>query len=164
MALASFDYVRSFCQAAENILHQLVAETPARGKSTFQHGAGITLQEVNVIIGLTGELKGRINFGMSPATAKAIAGAMMFEEVSELDEMAISALCELGNMISGQATILLSQGGAKSDITPPSIVMGSSVFAAWYGIRAMTVALDMSVGTVHLTVGIQPKTTTATRR
>ncbi|HEY9854134.1 MAG TPA: hypothetical protein V6D05_00250, partial [Stenomitos sp.] len=78
MALASFDYVRSFCQAAENILHQLVAESPSRGKATFQHGAGITLQAVNVIIGLTGDLKGRINFGMDQATARKIAGAMMF--------------------------------------------------------------------------------------
>lgn len=164
MALASFDYVRSFCQAAENILNQLVSETPSRGRSSFQHGAGITLQEVNVIIGLTGDLKGRINFGMDRATARAIAGAMMFEEVPELNEMAISALSELGNMISGQATILISQGGAKSDITPPSIVMGTSVFAAWYGIRAMTIPLELSIGTIHLTVGIQTKTTTATKR
>lgn len=164
MALASFDYVRSFCQAAESLLNQLVAETPTRGKATFQHGAGITLQEVNVIIGLTGDLKGRINFGMDRATARAIAGAMMFEEVAELDEMAISALSELGNMISGQATILLSQAGARSDITPPSLVMGASVFAAWYGIRAMSVPLHLKVGTVHLTVGIQARTTAAARR
>src|SRR4051794_23889612 len=112
MALASFDYVRSFCQAAENILNQLVMEVPSRGQAIFQHGAGITLQEVNVIIGLTGDLKGRINFGMDRVTARHIAGAMMFEEVSDLNEMAISALSELGNMISGQATVLISQSGA----------------------------------------------------
>lgn len=164
MALASFDYVRSFCQAAENILNQLVSEVPSRGRATFQHGAGITLQEINVIIGLTGDLKGRINFGMDRPTACRIAAAMMFEEVPELDEMALSALSELGNMISGQATILIGQSGAKSDITPPSIVMGKSVFAAWYGIRAMTIPLVLQTGTIHLTVGIQAKTTPARSR
>lgn len=156
MGVASFDYVRAFCQAAEKVLSCLLYEDPVRGRPIFQTGAAIALQEVNVIIGVTGDLKGQVNFGMDRATARAIAGAMMMEEdLSELNEMAISALSELANMISGNATILIAESGANSDITPPSITMGDGVLASWYGIRAMTTPLVMSKGTLHLTVGIK---------
>ena len=156
MGVATFDYVRAFCQAAEKVLSYLLNEEPVRGKPVFQTGAAIPLQEVNVIIGVTGDLKGQINFGMDKNTAQAIAAAMMMvESLPELNEMAVSALSELANMISGNATILISESGANSDITPPSITMGSAVVASWYGIRAMTTPIIMSKGTLHLTVGIK---------
>lgn len=155
--VSSLDYVRAFSQAAENVLEQLLGEKPVRGTPTFQLGATLQLQQVNSIIGLTGGVTGQIAYGMDKATAHAIAGAMMMEEVTSLDEMAISALSELANMISGNATVILSQSGAVSDITPPSVVMGGSVMAAWYGIRAMIMPLKLSQGTLYVTVGLRPK-------
>lgn len=155
--LSSLDYVRAFSQAAENVLEQLLGEKPTRGTPSFQLGATLQLQQVNAIVGLTGGVKGQIAYGMDKQTALAVAGAMMMEEVTVLDEMGISALSELSNMISGNATVILSQSGAVSDITPPSVVMGSSVMAAWYGIRAMVMPLKLSLGTMYVTVGLRPK-------
>ncbi|HEY9898393.1 MAG TPA: chemotaxis protein CheX [Pantanalinema sp.] len=155
--LSSLDYVRAFSQAAEKVLEQLLGEKPVRGTPSFQLGATLQLQQVNAIVGLTGGVKGQIAYGMDKQTALAVAGAMMMEEVTALDEMGISALSELSNMISGNATVILSQSGAVSDITPPSVVMGSSVMAAWYGIRAMVMPLKLSLGTLYVTVGLRPK-------
>jgi CheY-specific phosphatase CheX len=125
------DFVRAFGQAAEQVLQEVLSETPTRGAPTFQMGPTIPLQEVNVQVGITGELTGHVNFGMNMYTAKAIAGIMMMEEVEELDDMAISALS--------------------------SVLMGASISGTWAHVRAMSVPLALGAGTLHLTVGIRAK-------
>ncbi|MCH7745973.1 MAG: chemotaxis protein CheX [Chloroflexi bacterium] len=49
------------------------------------------------------QIEGNVLYGFDIETAKAIAGTMMGEELDELDEIALSALGELANMISGNA-------------------------------------------------------------
>lgn len=151
------DFVRAFGQAAEQVLQEVLSETPTRGAPSFQMGPTIPLQEVNVQVGITGELTGHVNFGMNLYTAKAIAGIMMMEEVPELDEMAISALSELANMIAGNARTYLNQLAGFSDITPPSVLMGASISGTWAHVRAMSIPLALGAGTIHLTVGIRAK-------
>ena len=104
---------------------------------------------------LTGDVRGQVNFGFDRPTGLAIAGAMMYEEIADFSEMALSALCELSNMISGNATIGISAAGIKCDITPPTILMGASVRASWFGMRSVTVPLQLPCGIVHVTVGIR---------
>lgn len=154
---AGLDYVRAFGQAAEQVLQEVLSETPTRGTPAFQMGPTIPLQAVNVQVGITGDLTGHVNFGMDDATARGIAGIMMMEEVAALDEMAISALSELANMISGNARTYLNQLCSFSDITPPSVLMGESISGTWAHVRAMSVPLTLGAGTITLTVGIRSK-------
>lgn len=154
MSVSRFDYVRAFGQATEDVTMQVLGETPSRGQPEFQVGSQISMQELNLIVGLTGEVRGQISYGLSRKTAKAIATLMLEEDVGEFDEMALSALSELANMISGGATVILANGGGRSDITPPSIIMGTSVRGAWYGIRAMIIPMSFSFGTLFLVVGL----------
>lgn len=151
------DYVRAFGQAADQVMQEVLGETPGRGAPTFQMGPSIPLQAVNVQIGVTGALIGHVNFGMDLQTALGIAGAMMMETISELDEMAISALSELANMISGNARTYLQQLVGFADITPPTVLMGETIMTTSMNIRAMTVPLSLGAGTVHLMVGIRAK-------
>ena len=74
-------------------------------------------------ISVTGNLQGDILFGFEQSVAlKIVSGMMGGFEVTELDEMGQSALSELGNMISGNASILLYNEGIAIDISPPSII------------------------------------------
>ncbi len=152
---ASLDYVRAFVQAAERVLGEVIGEVPTKGTPIFQKEPSIGLQEVNVTVGITGDLQGQVNFGMDMATALGIASIMMMETVSALDEMSISALQELSNMISGNARFFLNDLGVKSDITPPTMLVGKDMSATWHRIRAMAVPLDLSCGRILVTVGIR---------
>ncbi len=153
------DIIRAFGQASEQVLQEVLGESPTRGAPTFQIGPTIPLQEVNVQVGVTGNLTGHVNFGMDMTTALALAGTMMMEEIHELDEMALSALSELANMIAGNARTFLNQLAGFSDITPPSVLMGASISGTWSHIRAMSIPLVLGAGTIHLTVGIRVKET-----
>lgn len=48
---------------------------------------------------------------------------MMGAEVLELDDMAKRALGELGNMITGKASVKLETIGVTINISPPELVM-----------------------------------------
>lgn len=152
---ASLDYVRAFVQSAERVLGEVIGEVPTKGTPIFQKEPSIGLQEVNVTVGITGDLQGQVNFGMDMTTALAIASTMMMETVTALDEMSISALQELSNMISGNARFFLNDLGVKSDITPPTMLVGKDMSATWHRIRAMAVPLDLSTGRILVTVGIR---------
>ena len=61
-------------------------------------------------------------YGFADGTGPAVASAMMGEPITELDDMSMSALGELANMITGNAATQLSAKGYECDISPPLII------------------------------------------
>ena len=62
--------------------------------------------------------------------------------VTEMDDMGKSAISELGNMISGNASTMLFNQGVRVDITPPKIVQ-SATAAGFVPKKALTIPLIM---------------------
>lgn len=84
-----------------------------------------------IMLGITGEITGQVCVVMETETAKDIASRMMMGmPITELDDMAKSALSELGNMMMGNAATLLSNSNVLIDITPPTLVFGSAMITS----------------------------------
>ena len=80
-----------------------------------------------IMLGITGELCGQACFVMSIELAMKIASRMMMGmPVNEFDDMARSAISELGNMVMGNAATILSNNNVLIDITPPTIITGTT--------------------------------------
>lgn len=78
-----------------------------------------------ITVGIVGQMMGQAVLGMRVDTAKDIASKMMYGmPVTELDEMACSALNELSNMIMGNTATVFSTQGKIIDITPPIATIG----------------------------------------
>jgi chemotaxis protein CheX len=60
--------------------------------------------------------------------------------LTEMDEMGHSAISELGNMISGNASTMLYNQGVRVDITPPKVVQ-SVTAAGFIPKKALTIPL-----------------------
>ncbi len=68
-----------------------------------------TTDDVTAIIGLSGKLQGNVLYGFSGGTALAVVSRMMGEEVKTIsDEIGLSALGEIANMITGNAATLVT--------------------------------------------------------
>jgi chemotaxis protein CheX len=81
-----------------------------------------------ITVGIVGQMKGQAVLAMVLDNAKDIASKMMFGmPVTELDEMACSALNELSNMIMGNTATIFSTQGKLIDITPPIAMVGSDL-------------------------------------
>ena len=118
------DIIDSFSDAFLNVMPQL-GFTEVSLQSQEECGKRITEPGVVVIIGIIGDLHGNIILAMDETTAKKVASTMMFMEVEAFDEMAQSAVSELGNMLAANACINLSGKEITADISTPTLMYGS---------------------------------------
>lgn len=82
---------------------------------------------VMIIIGISGDIKGSILYGLSEESAKKIASKMMMgAPVDTLDELAQSAISELVNMLTATASTNFSNQNIKTDISTPTLICGDS--------------------------------------
>jgi chemotaxis protein CheX len=63
--------------------------------------------------------------------------------VDSLDDMAKSAISELGNMIIGNTATILSTRGISVEITPPSLHVGENTDDAQSTMNTICVPLDL---------------------
>lgn len=146
------DFLNPFIKSVHNVLNEVIYETPGREKLELRTKYPFVTQDVAIMVGFTGDVVGQVVISMSAECAKGVAAKMMMEEeIEELDEFAKSALGELANMISANATINLGDSGFNSDITPPSVITGKKVaISCPPSIKTLMVPMTVSAGRIEL--------------
>jgi chemotaxis protein CheX len=138
-------------------LETIVNSTPERGQLSARPQV-FTTQQVNIVCGITGAIEGQVIYGMSIIGADKLASKMLGAPVVTFDQLAASAIAELGNMISGNSMTLLSSQGYSCDITPPTIVKGSNVKISTLNIPALVIPLKLQeIGDLEINVSLQEK-------
>lgn len=128
MAGLSVEYINPFLAAAKTILKQTCMIDTAIGKPGLKN-MNFSHDSLIIIIGVTGDFRGQVIIEFSNEAACEIAGKMMMQgPLSELGDMGYSAICELGNMVLGNAATLFSGQGIGIDITPPAVGNGDMSF------------------------------------
>lgn len=105
--------------------------------------ATFTSQQVTIVHGVVGMVEGSVLYGMSLVTAEKIASTMIGSPLMSFDDLANSAISELGDMVTGNAATYLSNAGYQCNITPPSVMRGANL-----RISTITPALVVPVNTV----------------
>lgn len=82
---------------------------------------------------------------------------MLGEPIKTFDQLAASAIGELGNMISGNALQHLSDAGWICDITPPTIIRGRDVKINTISVPSVVIPVKMKQGSIFITVGLQSR-------
>jgi chemotaxis protein CheX len=123
----NIDYINPFIEASQSVLKLMTGIDVKLGK-VYLKNSPYKGDNIVIIVGMTGKIRGQAVFAMSKATGIALASKMMGGyQLTELDEIAKSAIAELTNMILGNTATLLYNGGVGIDITPPSLVMGDNI-------------------------------------
>lgn len=136
------EYINPFLDSARIVLEQMISVRPTTGELGIKDVKFVE-RYIWIQIGLTGQMQGDIVFGLHEDVALKLVSAMMGGFVlNEMDEMGKSAISELGNMISGNASTILFNQGVRVDITPPVIVQ-SAAAAGFTPKRALTIPLIM---------------------
>lgn len=148
------EYINPFVLASFSVLESLFSKVPTKGELAMQP-ATFTSQQCNVVCGVTGEAQGQVIYGMSLTTADKIASFMLGQTIKTFDQLAASAIGEMGNMISGNAMQYLAEAGWICDITPPTIIRGSNVQISTMSIPAIVIPLTLDQGQIFITIGLQ---------
>ncbi|CCW36356.1 predicted inhibitor of MCP methylation, CheC [Chthonomonas calidirosea] len=147
-------YINPFISAAFQVLEMVLGSKPAKGTLSMRPSI-FTSQQCNIITGVTGKVEGQVIYGMSLITADKIASHMLGQPVRTFDQLAASAIAELGNMVTGNAATLLAEAGFPCNITPPTIVRGTNVKMTTLDIPALVVPLCTDFGEIEITVSLQ---------
>jgi chemotaxis protein CheX len=119
------NFIDPFIDSFLNIMPQLgFKEIKKQGISVKSRS--IKSLGVMLILGIVGDVKGNIIYSLNIESAKQIASVMMMGlPVNELDEMAQSALSELSNMLTANASMSFSESGTNINISTPTLMYGN---------------------------------------
>ncbi|HEY3332975.1 MAG TPA: chemotaxis protein CheX [Capsulimonadaceae bacterium] len=150
------EYVNPFVTSAFNVLEAVLRQSPDRGPLSMLPSTH-TSEQMNVCVGVTGDVQGIVIYGMSLVTADKVASTMIGQTIKTFDELAASAIAELCNMISGGASTLLSGAGYVCDITPPTLIRGAKCKISTFDIPTLVVPVIIEQGEIKVTVGLRHK-------
>ena len=131
MANINVEYINPLLKASVKVIQDACRMEVTIGKPSIAQAA-FTDDELLILMGITGEMKGQAILDFPNPAALKIASAMCMMDLPQLDELAQSALCELCNMVMGNTATLYSLGGISIDITPPTLCMGNVTFNSSY--------------------------------
>jgi chemotaxis protein CheX len=117
------EYINPFVESTFDVLKEVLDINIKRGDLKLKN-TSMQIQGVAAMVGLAGDVQGRVLFDMSQETALFIAGVMNGATFTVLDEMAKDTIQELANMITARAITKLGGLGYRFDLTPPTLFTG----------------------------------------
>ncbi|MEW6650303.1 MAG: chemotaxis protein CheX, partial [Chloroflexota bacterium] len=111
-------FLNPFVEAAYEVLQAETGVQVERGELSLEQGMYIT-DDVTVILSLVGAVEGTVFYSLNKSSALRCASLMLGEPLDEFDGLAQSGIAEIGNVITGRASMKLSQSGFESNISTP---------------------------------------------
>ena len=154
------EYINPFVESAYNVLKEVLNAEVNRGE-LYLKSTSMPVLGVAAVVGLAGDVEGRVLFDMTKETAINIAGAMLegmdLDKPTELDDMGKATITELANMITGQAVTKLHNLGFQFDLTPPAIFTGENMEVSDTGVEALIVPMELPQGRIEINVAVRER-------
>jgi len=150
------EYINPFVESAYSIMKEVLNTEVKRG-DLYLKKSSQPVMGVAAIVGLAGDVEGRVLFDMDEKTAIEIASAMNNEVLTEIDDLAKATITELANMITAQAVTKLHDLGFKFDLTPPAIITGQNMRVTDMNVEALIVPFEVPMGKVEINVAIRER-------
>lgn len=128
MATINADHINPFLMASTRILKEMCFIDAKVGRPYIKNPAFFE-DTLIILIGFTGEMKGQAMIAFEHNIACEIASKMIMMPITVMDDLAKSAISELGNMIMGNTATIFSTKGIAIDITPPAVGNGTVSFS-----------------------------------
>jgi len=152
------ELINPFIEAAAQILPQIVAGITftRTGLSLAKESVASKEKLAVIILGVVGNVKGRVIYSLESNLACEVASKMLFEPVEEeLSSLARSALAEMTNMVTGRAISILVSSGYSVDFSPPTLFVGREIQIPESDIPAILIPFQTQYGSINLNVAIK---------
>lgn len=150
------EYINPFVEAAFNVLKEVLNADVRRGE-LYLKSTSMPVMGVAAIVGLAGDVEGRVLFDMDKPTALKIASVMNGEDLPNFDDLVKATITELANMITAQAVTKLHDLGFRFDLTPPAIFTGENMEISDAEVEALIVPMETAQGKIEINVAIRER-------
>ncbi|KAA3648423.1 MAG: hypothetical protein DWQ07_05355 [Chloroflexi bacterium] len=145
---------QSFLKAVHDVLAIETQQKMRRGDISLSREA-YSSSEVTVILNMIGDIKGMVFYAMTRQYAIGLASKILGEEMNKLDSLAQSGIAELGNVMTGKASVTLSQMGYDVDITAPTLILGENAMISTLDIPRLVMELHGESGGLVLHLALK---------
>lgn len=111
-----------FSEAITEVLSKLCQYEDVVISSPEQTSFSTVNDDIAIFLDISGKLRGSLFYSMSNSFAIELASLMIGFPVSEINDLPISSLAEVGNIISGKAMTKLSEKGYYCETTIPLVL------------------------------------------
>ncbi len=147
------EFVNPFLTPAKDVWKKefkLELSVKAAVAVTYQY----TTDDITAIIGVSGKLEGNVLYGFHGDASKKIVERMIGVGANPRDQMGLSALGEIANIITGNAATQLAANGYACDIAPPVMIepRGSTITSTVP--KQILVTLTSELGDLNIRIGL----------
>ena len=141
------EYINPFVEASFNVLKEVLGGADVKRGDLYLKSSSMKIMGVAALVGLAGDVEGRVLFDMTKETSLFVASGMNGEEMKVLDDMVKATITELANMITAQAVTKLHDLGFKFDLTPPALFTGENMeISNNLDVEALIVPMELGPG------------------
>lgn len=145
----------SFVLSTVTILEQVAQMKGQITQPAIKDGINPTY-DVSVSVSVVGDVEGTVVYSMDQDVAKSIASTMMAGmAIEELDDISLSAINELANMITGNASTKLASNGVNVDITPPTLLSDNHADIPFANAQTVVMPIKTNTGIFEINAALQ---------
>ena len=148
------EYANVFIGSAVNVFKKELNITLSR-QSLTKKNAPMPGLPVCIILGITGHVRGQVVYSLDKSFAQDITHAMVPNKLPhELKKYVNSAVGEIGNMITGQASIEMAGKDKIINLTPPVVFSGNQIEFDFLQMPTVSLRLLSEMGMLEINIAI----------
>jgi chemotaxis protein CheX len=148
------DLIQPFIGSLDAVLAEMM-KAPARVADLAMDEGAYRRSGLAACVGFEGEIEGRVVLDMDPRAAARVASFLMGGEVDPSEPIVHETVCELANMVIGNAVSQLNDSGYKFRVFPPSLLTEEQCAEADHDSEATILKFETPNGTVHLNIAMR---------
>ena len=146
--------IERFVNAGRQVLSTELGSAVGVGQLSAQKDNYLT-KDVTALVGITGDLRGMVIFGLSNGTALSLVSSMMGQDFQEMDAVAESGIAELGNVVVGSSVTSLAELGYHCGITPPAVILGKDTVISTPNLHRLVFPLETPNGVIEMQLAVR---------
>ncbi|MFY9531006.1 MAG: chemotaxis protein CheX [Candidatus Acidiferrales bacterium] len=148
------ELIQPFVNAMDAVLAETLQSSPKIVDLTMEE-EGYRRKGLAALIQIRGEIEGRIILDMEGRTAAQVASILSGSEVEESEDIVRETVCELANMVIGNAVTLLNDRGFRFKVFPPEVHQLEQCEKAGQDSEALILCFETEGGNVYMNIAMR---------
>ncbi len=148
------ELIQPFINAADAVLAEAL-QSPTSIDDVSMEEEVYRRKGLAALINVSGDIEGRMILDLEPETAVKVASAMAGCEVSHTDDIVRETICELCNLVIGNAVTCLNDQGYRFKVNPPELHTSEEGLKGTEDTEALVMCLGTPAGNVYMNVAMR---------
>jgi len=148
------ELIQPFIGSLDAVLAEMM-QAPVAIADVEMEEDGYRRKGLAAVVSFKGQIEGRLILDMEPGLAAALAACLAGGDVDPSDAIVPETVCELANMVSGNAFTQLNDRGFQFRVFPPTLLTEDQCAKIGSDSEATVLSFDTPGGVVHLNISMR---------